>query len=74
MSANTHSRISRGLEKTLLKSVLGAISSNDEWSSWCNQLARISLWSFNRESKDRRPKCIACGKPYDNYLLLVLHL
>jgi hypothetical protein len=69
------SKISKTLERTLLKSLLPSIITNTDWQKWINLLGRATSVTFEkRQTKEKKPKCIVCAQPYDNYLLLVFHL
>lgn len=70
-----HSKATKLIERTLLKSVLPVLALNNEWSKWTVILGRISAICFEkRQTKEKKPKCIVCDRQYDNYLLLLLHL
>jgi hypothetical protein len=69
------SKASKAIERTLLKSLLPSIVSNAEWQKWVGLLGRAAVVVFDKaHKKEKKPKCVVCAQPYENYLLLVLHL
>lgn len=62
-------------DRLLLKCLLPAIASNPDWQRWVCLLGRASAVTFDKQGrKEKKAKCVSCSLPFDNYLLLVLHL
>ena len=64
------------LEKAILKSILPYVGNGEDWASNILYLGRVNFVAFENkpEKKEKKPKCMLCGTPYDNYLLYVLHI
>ena len=66
------------LERSLLRSILPFINTHDQWATPLRWLGRIIAVAHHAQDhtsqKEKKPRCVGCGRPYDNYLLYVLHL
>ena len=67
-------KITKILEKSVLKSILPLLHTNRDWIKWISYLGKMNNISFGNQQKEKKGKCSACNRIFDNYFLLIVHL